>query len=234
MKLSEFSSPKQYSRSSVPLPFPKTPFFGQNKTPQTVTLQVKIERGQKAIKNQHTVPDHVLAYPLRRKFPAQKNTQNFHLQCYHFLVDVPDIFNFFLLGEGGGGVRGVGRRGGSILIENHRRGGEGFQEGEGPRGREGVCAELGFFLGRGDLNIFFRGRNVHQDLQCFIFARLLLKAKSPPIKAEMKSTLKALNSLTSGSRPSWPYLFQANGRGRCTRAMQFFSSSRWENMARSA
>ena len=36
------------------------------KTPQTVTLQVKIERGQKAIKNQHIVPDHILAYPLCR------------------------------------------------------------------------------------------------------------------------------------------------------------------------
>ena len=57
--------------------------LGKTKTPQTVTLQVKIERGQKSIKNQHTVPDHVLAYPLRRNFPAQKKQLNFHLQCYH-------------------------------------------------------------------------------------------------------------------------------------------------------
>ena len=40
---------------------------------------------------------------------------------------------------GGGGVR--------FLIENPR--GEGCQEGEGPRGREGVCGELGEFLGGG-------------------------------------------------------------------------------------
>ena len=34
-----------------------------------------------------------------------------------------------------------GGGGGSILIEYHRRGG--LQEGEGLRGREGVCGELG-------------------------------------------------------------------------------------------
>ena len=53
-------------------------FFGaffscKTKTPQTVTLQVKMERGQKATKIQHAIPDHVLAYPLRRNFPAQKS-----------------------------------------------------------------------------------------------------------------------------------------------------------------
>ena len=47
---------------------------GQPKTPQTVTLQVRIERRPKAIKNQRTVPDHVLAYPLRRNFPARNNS----------------------------------------------------------------------------------------------------------------------------------------------------------------
>ena len=40
-------------------------------------------------------------------------------------------------------------------------GGEGFLD--GPRGREGVGGELGNFFG-GGLNIFFRGRNVHQVL----------------------------------------------------------------------
>ena len=56
-----------------------------------------------------------------------------------FLVDVSDIyFLFFWLGEGEGGVRGVGGGGGSIFIENPRRGGV-LQEGEGPRGREGLC-----------------------------------------------------------------------------------------------
>ena len=38
-------------------------------------------------------------------------------------------------------------------------GGGGFK-GEGPRGREDVCSELGN-LGGGP-NVFFRGRNVHQ------------------------------------------------------------------------
>ena len=46
---------------------------GKTETPQTVTLQVTIELRQKAIKNQHTVPDHVLAYRLRRNFLAQKS-----------------------------------------------------------------------------------------------------------------------------------------------------------------
>ena len=40
-------------------------------------------------------------------------------------------------------------------------GGGGLEEGEGPRGRQGVCGELGN-CGGGGLNIFFRGRNVHQ------------------------------------------------------------------------
>ena len=40
-----------------------------------------------------------------------------------FLVDVSDIFYFFLLGGGEGGVRGARRRGGSVFIENPRRGG---------------------------------------------------------------------------------------------------------------
>ena len=40
-----------------------------------------------------------------------------------------------------------------------------LQEGDGPRGREGVCGELGN-LG-GGLNIFVWGRNVHQVLLSF-------------------------------------------------------------------
>ena len=49
-------------------------------------LQVKIGRGQKAIKNQHAVPDHVLAYPLRRNVPAQKKTTKFSLAVLLFAV----------------------------------------------------------------------------------------------------------------------------------------------------
>ena len=63
-----------------------------------------------------------------------------------FLADVSDIFIFLLGEKKEGGVRGR-REGGRFLIENPRRGG--LQEGEGPRGREGVCGELGIFLGGG-------------------------------------------------------------------------------------
>ena len=71
-------------------------------------------------------------------------------------MDVSDIFYFFLVGDGGrGGVRGR-REGGEIsfLLRIPERGG-GLQEGEGPRGREGVCGELG--NGREGLIIFFSG-----------------------------------------------------------------------------
>ena len=48
------------------------------------------------------------------------------------LVDVSDIFYFFLLGGGEGGVRGAGKGRGRIFIENPRRGG--LPGGWGPRG----------------------------------------------------------------------------------------------------
>ena len=57
------------------------------------------------------------------------------------------FFLFFLLGEGEGGVRGAGGGGGRFFIENPRV----LEEGEGPRGWEGVCSELG----GGGLNIFW-------------------------------------------------------------------------------
>ena len=85
------------------------------------------------------------------------------------LVDVSDIFYFFLLGEGEGGVRGAGRRGGGggrgrFFIENSTRGGS--PGGGGPRGREGVCSKLGNW-GEGGAKYFFRGRNVHQAILSF-------------------------------------------------------------------
>ena len=46
------------------------------------------------------------------------------------LVDVSDIFIFFLLGEGEGGVRGARRRRDWFLMENPRRGG-GSRRGRG-------------------------------------------------------------------------------------------------------
>ena len=62
------------------------------------------------------------------------------------LVDVSDIF-FFCSGRGNGGVRGTRRGEGSFLLKIP--GGGGVQEGEGPRGREGVYGELGNFWGGG-------------------------------------------------------------------------------------
>ena len=66
--------------------------------------------------------------------------------------------------------------GGSIVIEIPT--GPGFlQEGKGPSGREGVCGELGNGGGGGALNIFFRGRNVHQ---------VILERKKPIKKNQIK------------------------------------------------
>ena len=71
-------------------------------------------------------------------------------------MDVSDLFYFFLLGEGDGGVRGARSGGGDwFFIENPWEGG-GVPGGEGPRGREGGIGD--FFFGRGGwLNFFFSG-----------------------------------------------------------------------------
>ena len=71
-----------------------------------------------------------------------------------------EYFLFFSAREGEGGVRDRARGGGGgrFFIEKSQE--AGLQEGEGPRGRKGVCGELGSW--GGGLNIFFRGRNVHQ------------------------------------------------------------------------
>ena len=59
-------------------------------------------------------------------------------------MDVSDIFYFFLLGEGEGGVRGPGGGGRSVffLIENPRRGGGPSRTG-GAEGLGGVCGGSG-------------------------------------------------------------------------------------------
>ena len=70
-------------------------------------------------------------------------------------------FYFFRLGEAEGGARGAGKGWGGVrfFIENPTGGGPpGW---EGPRGWEGVSSEFGIW--GGGLNIFFRGRNVHQE-----------------------------------------------------------------------
>ena len=74
-------------------------------------------------------------------------------------VDISDIFYVF---SGRGGVRESPRRqegGGVGRFLLKIPGGGGLQEGEGPRGREGVCSELGNF-GGGGLSIFWA-------VQCF-------------------------------------------------------------------
>ena len=57
-------------------------------------------------------------------------------------MDVSDIFYFF--SARGGGKRGSARRqeGGDRFLLKIPGGGGVFQEGEGPRGREGVCSIL--------------------------------------------------------------------------------------------
>ena len=104
------------------------------------------------------------------------------------LVDVSDIFYFFLLGGGEGGVRGDRESVGRFLLKMPRGAGlsAGGGAGRGPGGRESVGRFLlkmprgaglsaGGGAGRGPggcpqgiwgggrLKIFFRGRNARQD-----------------------------------------------------------------------
>ena len=108
-------------------------------------------------------PNHGNEWRMYRVVPRVHRLRPLVFFCCLFFfiysVDVSDIFYFFLLGGGEGGVQGARRgRGSGLLLE--MRGGEGgfSQRGGGwPRGLEGVCGEFG-----GGLNIFFRGRNSHQ------------------------------------------------------------------------
>ena len=69
-------------------------------------------------------------------------------------MDVSDLFSFVLLGGGKGGAPEAPRRGGRLSMENPRKGGGSCGWwGGGPRGRKGVCRELG----GGGLNIFISG-----------------------------------------------------------------------------
>ena len=76
-------------------------------------------------------------------------------------MDVWDIFYFFLLGEGQGESESPGRGGGRFfLVKFPGKGGILPREGVGGGGQEGVCGE---FWGGGELDVFFRARNAHQD-----------------------------------------------------------------------
>ena len=74
-------------------------------------------------------------------------------------MDVSDIFNFFLLGGGEGGVRGTRKgRGVGFFLKIPGGGGGLAAEGGGVEGPGGcLCGMWG-----GGLNIFFRGRNSHK------------------------------------------------------------------------
>ena len=76
-----------------------------------------------------------------------------------FLVDVSDIFIFFCSGEGKGESGAAGRGGeGQFVFKIPGGGGGGPRRGWEGRVSAGNLGELG----GGGLNIFFRGRNVHQ------------------------------------------------------------------------
>ena len=91
----------------------------------------------------------------QRKGATSKNVKKIVEKCpKHFLVDVSDIFYFFLLGGGERGVRGAGRGWGRFLIENPRKGVSRAGGGGGASGREGVCGEWG---GGGVAKNFFSG-----------------------------------------------------------------------------
>ena len=70
------------------------------------------------------------------------------------MVGVSDIFYFFLLGRGKGESEAPGGGGGVDFLLKILEGGD--LQREGPRGREGVCSELGNFWGGGG-QIFFSG-----------------------------------------------------------------------------
>ena len=77
-------------------------------------------------------------------------------------MDVSDIFYFFLFGEGEGGSEAPSG-GGSVFYFKSQEGG-GFPGRGGAEGPGGCLRQIGaFFGGGGGLNIFFRGRNVHQE-----------------------------------------------------------------------
>ena len=69
------------------------------------------------------------------------------------------IYFFFFCSGRGKGSRGAGGRWRTCFLLKAQEGGSPGRK--GPRGREGVCSEFPNY-GGGGLNIFFRGRNVHQ------------------------------------------------------------------------
>ena len=91
---------------------------------------------------------------------------NFCLRAFwgllKFLVDVSDIFYFSVPGRGERKEASEEVAGGRFFCSKYREGGGGSEEDvrEG-EGRQGEC----LWGGGGGLNIFFRGRNAHQELR---------------------------------------------------------------------
>ena len=76
-------------------------------------------------------------------------------------MDVLDIFNFFCSGEGKG-VRGPRKGVGGVGFLLKMPGGGGVSQQRGGGGAEGPGGCLRGIWG-GGVNIFFRGRNAHQE-----------------------------------------------------------------------
>ena len=107
-----------------------------------------------------------------------KRHDNKILNVQIILVDISDIFNFFVSARGGG--RGSLRRSGGgevdFLLKIPERGSPGGRGAERPGG---CLRRIGEFGEGGGLNIFFRGRNVHQVNSCreiLLFLRRLLQS----------------------------------------------------------
>ena len=87
---------------------------------------------------------------------------------WHHYLFLGGRFGYFLFFSARGGGRGSPRRregvGGRFLLKIPGAGG--VSGGGGPEGPGGCLRRIGDFGGGGDLNIFFRGRNVHQVLRC--------------------------------------------------------------------
>ena len=80
-----------------------------------------------------------------------------HRDSEHLSVDVSEIFYFFVgWGKGKEESEAPGGGGGGSVLLKIPGGGGGFP-GEGPRGREGVCSELGNLFGGGGAKYFFSG-----------------------------------------------------------------------------
>ena len=98
---------------------------------------------------------------------------------FHKLGGRFGYFLFFWSGRGNGESEVPEGGGVSVLIAKSQEW-KGFQEGEGPRGWEGVCGELGNFW-RGGLHFFFSGPKCPPSKSvAFLWMLLVSPGKSAP------------------------------------------------------